>query len=165
VSRLATEGLVFTGGDSLRVSGTSWLDREWSTSLLSEDQTGWDWFSIQLDTGHDLMYFQLRGQEEGAVSFVDGALVDPAGVRLPLDPETLSVRVTDTWRSARSGATYPSGWVIEGADPALSLVLTPVLRDQELDVSVRYWEGAVDVAGEYGGRRVAGRGFVELTGY
>jgi predicted secreted hydrolase len=40
-----------------------------------------------------------------------------------------------------------------------------VLADQELDVSVRYWEGAVDVTGTRAGRTAAGVGYVELTGY
>jgi predicted secreted hydrolase len=51
--------------------------------------------------------------------------------------------------------------------PAESLVLEvePLLADQELDLSVRYWEGAVRVRGTSGGAAIEGRGYVELTGY
>jgi len=44
-----------------------------------------------------------------------------------------------------------------------------VLEDQEMDVTVRYWEGAVDVLAAGAGTPDAadpiGRGYVELTGY
>ena len=76
-----------------------------------------------------------------------------------------ALRVTDRWTSPRSGATYPSGWQIEVPRFDLTLRVTPIMRDQELPVSVRYWEGAVDVAGTKGGQPIQGRGYVELTGY
>ncbi len=55
ITRLATEGSIVRAGETLAVTGRSWLDREWSTSALAEDQVGWDWFSLQLDSGDDLM--------------------------------------------------------------------------------------------------------------
>jgi predicted secreted hydrolase len=47
----------------------------------------------------------------------------------------------------------------------LELEVAPVMADQELFTTVRYWEGAVDVEGERDGAPVTGRGYVELTGY
>jgi predicted secreted hydrolase len=44
-------------------------------------------------------------------------------------------------------------------------VVDPLVRDQEMDLAFRYWEGAVRVSGEHEGRDVSGAGFVELTGY
>ena len=41
----------------------------------------------------------------------------------------------------------------------------PALADQELDLSFRYWEGAVEIEGTLGASDVNGRGYVELTGY
>jgi predicted secreted hydrolase len=49
--------------------------------------------------------------------------------------------------------------------PVLDFTLEPLLAGQELRLSFRYWEGAVTATGSHGGRPVAGRGYVELTGY
>jgi ABC-type lipoprotein export system ATPase subunit len=42
---------------------------------------------------------------------------------------------------------------------------TPLMADQELNLSFRYWEGAVRVSGTRAGSQVTGVGYVELTGY
>ena len=46
-----------------------------------------------------------------------------------------------------------------------ALKITPSVKDQMLDVSVKYWEGAVRVEGLLRGADIKGRGYVELTGY
>jgi predicted secreted hydrolase len=73
--------------------------------------------------------------------------------------------VLDRWRSPRSGARYPSRWRLRIPSEGLDLDVTPRLADQELDVSFRYWEGAVAVEGTRRGTPVTGQGYVELTGY
>ncbi|MCP4755379.1 MAG: carotenoid 1,2-hydratase, partial [Proteobacteria bacterium] len=47
-TRIETTGRIKIGSNSHQVQGSSWLDREWSTSTLGRNQSGWDWFSIQL---------------------------------------------------------------------------------------------------------------------
>jgi predicted secreted hydrolase len=71
----------------------------------------------------------------------------------------------DQWTSPRGGTRYPGLWRIRVPSAALDVVVTPLLRDQELDLSVRYWEGAVRVSGMVDGRAVGGSGYVELVGY
>ncbi len=70
-----------------------------------------------------------------------------------------------TWRSSHTGATYPAAWTVKVPSIGLTLDIKPYLADQELDVSVRYWEGAVHFSGEHNGRAVSGNGYIELTGY
>jgi predicted secreted hydrolase len=77
----------------------------------------------------------------------------------------VKVEVLDTWKSPRSGATYPARWRLSVPSRELSLDITPALADQELPVSVRYWEGSVGLTGTHAGQPVQGRGYVELTGY
>jgi predicted secreted hydrolase len=36
------------GAAPVAVAGTAWMDREWSTSALSPDIEGWDWFALAL---------------------------------------------------------------------------------------------------------------------
>ena len=167
-TRLRAEGTVEVDGRVHRVTGLAWLDREWSTSALSEGQEGWDWFALQLSDGRDLMVYRLRGPEGSTDPLSQGVVVAPDGASRHLSRDDFRVTPTDTWTSPLDGTTYPSGWEVEVPGEGLRLRITPVLRDQELNVAVRYWEGAVDVTEldpGPGPRGVTGRGYVELTGY
>jgi predicted secreted hydrolase len=166
-TRMPAAGTLVLGVDTLAVHGSAWLDREWSTSALADGQVGWDWFALQLDDGWDLMIYQLRRADGSADQLSDGVLIDPDGRRIPLTwGSDVSMEATGTWTSPIDGAVYPSGWRIRVPSRDWDVVVTPRISDQELDVSFRYWEGAVAVegAGE-GGAPVEGRGYVELTGY
>jgi predicted secreted hydrolase len=165
LTRMATTGTVTAGGQSHAVSGLSWMDREWSTSALEGGIVGWDWFALHLDSGDDLMFYQLRTADGGASPFTKGSLTRADGSVLQLGVDDVRLTPLDTWRSPRSGAEYPSRWRIEAPEIGLSLTLEPYLKDQELPVSVVYWEGAVRIAGTQGGAPVGGSGYVELTGY
>jgi predicted secreted hydrolase len=165
LTRLATTGTVQVGDASYPVTGLSWLDREWSTSALEGDIVGWDWFALHLDSGDDLMFYQLRTADGGASPFTKGSLTGPGGVVTPLSADDVRLTALDTWESPRSGGVYPSRWRLEAPGHGLDLELTPYLRDQELPVTVVYWEGAVRIEGTQGGRPVAGDGYVEMTGY
>lgn len=164
-SRLAASGAVVVDGEQVPVSGQAWLDREWSTSALSEGQVGWDWFALQLSDGRELMVYQLRHADGSPDPMSDGVLVAADGGATALAADDFTLVPTGYWESPIDGAVYPSGWVVQVPGAAIDLTVTPVLADQELDLTFRYWEGAVDVAGSAGGVDVTGRGYVELTGY
>ncbi len=160
LTRMISNGTIQIGSTTYQVSGLTWMDREWGTSALEEGLRGWDWFALQLESGHDLMYFQLRDADNRPSNFVGGSLVLPDDTVIILGPGDVVLEPTGTWRSPRSGATYPSGWRLRLPNYGLDLVVQPALRDQELPVSIVYWEGAVTVSGS-----ASGRGYVELTGY
>lgn len=164
LTRLRTDGFVKSGPDTIQVTGASWFDREWSTSLLSPDQVGWDWFSLHLDSGDDLMLFRLR-RPDGSTAFADASLVDADGRRLPIDASGLSFEPLSTWSSPTTGVTYPVAWRVTSASPAFDLRTRALMPEQELRTRVTYWEGAVDASGSWEDRPVSGRGYVELTGY
>jgi predicted secreted hydrolase len=163
LTRMPAEGWVVSGRDTARISGSAWLDREWGTSALPEGYAGWDWYALQLEDGWDLMLYRLRRADGTAGPLSDGALVDPGGQATRLVwGEDAVVEETGTWVSPHTGTRYPSGWLLRVPSRGWRLRLEPLLRDQELDLSFRYWEGAVLVTGEQG---PSGRGYVELTGY
>ena len=164
ITRWSTEGHVEIDGRRYAVDGLSWLDREWSSSALDDGQQGWDWFALQLDDGSDLMFYNIRRQGGAQDRNSGGTFVRPDGRVTHLDRDDVRVEVTDTWDSPRGG-TYPARWTIDIDALELELDVEPVLADQELSTTVRYWEGAVDVDGDRAGRPVSGRGYVELTGY
>ncbi len=165
LTRLVTQGTVTVAGETFTVDGLSWMDHEFSTSVLSQDQVGWDWFSIQLDDGSELMVFQLRHKDGGIDPYSSGALISPDGSVSVLRREDFDLQVTDTWTSPHTGAVYPAGWRLSIAKAGLELEIMPHLADQELNVSYAYWEGAVRVSGRRDGTPLAGNGYVELTGY
>lgn len=164
VTRWSTSGAIIIDGERHEVTGTSWLDREWSTSVLGEGIRGWDWFALQLDDGRDIMYYQLRDENGEPTEFSGGVIIEPDGTKYPVPHPEATLEATGQWRSPLGGA-YPSGWRLSMPGRGVSLQIDPILRQQEVDASVRYWEGAVDVVGFIDGAPVRGVGYVELTGY
>jgi len=165
LTRMPTHGQVTVEGRTHEVTGESWMDREWSTAALGEDSVGWDWFSLQLSDGSELMYYQLRHRDGTVDLFTSGTFVPAQGEPVHLSREDVRLDVLGTWKSPRSGVEYPARWRLAVPSQGLSLDVTPALADQELPVSVRYWEGAVSVSGTHDGQTVRGQGYVELTGY
>lgn len=168
LTRLTAEGTVRFEGITHEVSGLAWMDHEFGSSILLPDQAGWDWLSVQLDDGSELMLFYLRNKD-GSRDKIFGTLVPRTGSPIDLDRYPVVVTATGTWKSPRTGATYPSRWEIRIPDLDVELSVKPALSDQELSsdksTSIVYWEGSVDVKGSRKGRAVSGRGYVELTGY
>lgn len=165
LTRLPGTGRIRVGDEEFEVQGLVWMDREWSTSALGDDQVGWDWFSLQLSDGRELMYYQLRRRDGRPDPHSAGTLVDGRGGTRRIDSSQVDLTVNDHWKSGRDGSVYPGRWRLRLADAELDLEIVPRLADQEMNLSVRYWEGAVAVTGVSGGRPVSGSGYVELTGY
>jgi predicted secreted hydrolase len=168
-TRMPTAGTVSIAGRAYEVEGTSWMDREFSSSALDAELAGWDWFSLKLDSGHELMLYQLRRQGGGTSPYSSGTRVEPGGAARHLAREEFSIVLTDTWTSPNSQITYPSGWLIELPGEGARLEIVPEFEAQELydlrSISGAYWEGSVRVTGTFAGRRILGRGYVELVGY
>jgi predicted secreted hydrolase len=164
-TRLGTTGTVQHGDDSYDVSGYSWKDHEWSTSALGEDQVGWDWVALQLSNNYEIMFYGLRDAAGIWSGFTNGVLVGPDGEKESLQAEDVRISVLDWWESPHSDARYPSGWQFDIPEKDIELTVVPLVKDQEMNVSVRYWEGAVSIKGIYAAQSVDGYGYVELTGY
>ena len=147
----------------MAVTGTAWLDHEWSTSVLDAAASGWDWAGINLADGGALMAFQIRDRS-GAKLWAHAALRDAAGHTTAFGPEQVEFMPQRRWRSPHTGASYPVATAIRTG--ATTWQLSPLQDDSELDsrqsTGAVYWEGAVEVSRD--GRRV-GHGYLELTGY
>jgi predicted secreted hydrolase len=165
--RLRADGFVRVDGVRYPVSGLAWKDHEFSSSVLDEDQVGWDWFSLQFEDGTALMLFQLRerGGETSASS--SGTFIIEQGVTQPVRKTDFEITVLDEWRSPHTGGVYPAAWEIRLNEPDCLLEIHPWMADQEIHFpAVTYWEGAVRFEGICdNGAPVRGNGYVELTGY
>jgi len=168
-TRLALEGDLTIGGETAHFHGSAWMDREFGTWAPTENQKGWDWFSVQLDDNSEVMCYQLRNGKNEPSSFSSGTVIDPAGSYDVLTSGDFSIDPLGKWKSAVSGAEYPSGWKLRMPDRKIDLEITPTMLDQELDTRgttmIVYWEGSCRVKGTIDGRDVTGRAYVELVGY
>jgi predicted secreted hydrolase len=160
--QLAVSGTLDIGRRRQRVRGRAWLDHEWSSALMPDGATGWDWLGLNLDDGGALMVFRMR-DGEGRAMWAAATLREASGER-QFVPADIEFTVLRTWLSARTGGRYPVAQTIRVGDRRFAL--QPLMDDQELDSRASsgaiYWEGAVS-ASEAG--RPVGRGYLELTGY
>ena len=164
--RLRAEGVVEIDGTKYPVSGMAWKDHEFSTSVLDDNQIGWDWFSLQFEDGSALMLFQLRERAGGISDASSGTYISPGGAPQPFQKTDFAIQVLEEWRSPHTKGLYPSAWKIHLHEPACELEVHPWMADQEIHFpAVTYWEGAVHVEGTCKGNPVRGNGYVELTGY
>ena len=161
--QLRVSGSVMESGRRSEVSGSAWLDHEWSSSYMEAGAVGWDWTGINLEDGGALMAFRMRDAKGGKV-WAGGTHRDAAGARRAYGPGEVDLVPLREWRSARTGATYPVAWRVRAG--ALEITLEPLMDDQESDsrasVGTVYWEGAVRALRD---GKVIGRGYLELTGY
>ncbi len=164
-TRMVTEGQLTLNGQTLSVIGESWFDHEWSTSGLGQNVIGWNWFSLQLDDGRDLMFYQFRMADGSIGPLTAGTLVEVDGSTRYLTVGDVQIVSSGSWRSAETEAEYPARWQVSIPSAQIELSLEPYVADQEMNVSSIYWEGAVKLSGTSNGASVLGNGFVELTGY
>jgi len=169
LTRLRTSGRLTVAGESFEVNGLSWMDHEFGTSFLEAEQAGWDWFSIQLEDGRDLMLFQIRRSDGSIDSHSSGTLIDADGRATHIAREDLKLTPGNAWRSSESAATYPTAWTIELPTYKLTMKVRAAFNDQELrtteSTGVIYWEGSVLIEGTSANQPIRGRGYLEMTGY
>jgi predicted secreted hydrolase len=160
---LQVAGEVARGGRTQAVTGTAWLDHEWSSQVLDAGATGWDWTGINLDDGGALMAFRIRSKAGGTL-WSHATWRDGAGRITQYGPDAVRFTPQTRWTSPRTNAVYPVATLLQTGD--VTWQLQPLQPDQELDsrrsTGAVYWEGAVRALRN---GRPAGRGYLELTGY
>ncbi len=164
MTRMKTSGRLRVDGEELDVEGLSWMDHEFGSSVLEKDQIGWDWFSIHLDDGRDLMLFQIRRADGSIDSHSSGTLVGTDGHSAQLAVGDFSLVPVEVWSSADTGANYPVSWRVLALRYGIELTVKAAFNNQELQTKegagVSYWEGGINVTGSH-----TGRGYLEMTGY
>ena len=172
IPHLRVQGEIAVAGRALRVTGTAWFDHEWSSTLLDEQATGWDWMGINLTDGGALTAFRIRDVQgnsrwssatrRGTSSDSCSGSTSTSGAARNDQSVWKELR---RWRSSRTGISYPVEWRV--AIGSCEVILRPLFDDQESDsrasTGTIYWEGAVQAFDPQG--RLLGRGYLELTGY
>lgn len=160
---LRVSGTASRGGIRQAVTGSAWLDHEWSSSYLPEQASGWDWIGINLADGGALMAFRMRDRHGGAF-WAGGTHRRADGKAEMYGQKDVIFAPRREWRSPRTGTAYPVSWMVRAG--AIEITIEPLMDDQEHDTrrttGAIYWEGAVRA---YRGGVEVGRGYLELTGY
>lgn len=169
-TRLKADGTLSWGGSSLEVEGLAWMDHEFSSSQLTGDQAGWDWASIHLDDGRDLMVYRMRLLDGSTDTHSRIAWVDKQGGLVQAGPAAFDWVAMDHWISPKTGGRYPVRSRLHATHPLTGLLevfeFEPLAVHQEMVGTlggVSYWEGACRVLD--GSGREVGRAYVELAGY
>ncbi|CAI8946110.1 MULTISPECIES: lipocalin-like domain-containing protein [Pseudomonas] len=149
-------GTLQIDGQTYTVSGPAWLDREWSSQPLTASQTGWDWFSLHLDSGEHIMLYRMR-QKDGA-PYLTGTWIAADGQVQTLRSEQIKFVPQDTAKVA--GRAIPVRWTISIPDKHLDISLSALNPNAWMNLRIPYWEGPVRISGSHGGR-----GYLEMTGY
>lgn len=170
-TRLPVQGNLTLDGQLIPVSGSAWLDQEWSTSVLSDGQVGWDWFAVQLDDGRDLMVFRLRREDSSRDPYDHGVLVAPDGTSQVLRAADFELGVLRYWQDD-ANICWPVGWslrLLNQGEVTEQFELEAAIDDQRMTTAVRYWEGLATVRqpgpNSSNDKLALGRGYMELTGY
>lgn len=143
-------------GRSIQVTGSAWMDREWSSQPLSGEQAGWEWFSLHLDSGEKLMVFRLRGKDE--THFHSGTWIGSGGEAAPLTSSDISME--SLAERTVAGRLLPTQWRVRVASHALDVTTQPLNPSAWMATVFPYWEGPIRFAGSHGGT-----GYLEMTGY
>lgn len=143
-------------GKTYQVSGPAWLDREWSSQPLTANQTGWDWFSLHLDSGEQVMLYRMRNKL--GEPYLTGTWIDAQGQTQPLHADDIRLTPQDTAKVA--GRQMPVRWSIKIPGKHLDITLDALNPNAWMDLRIPYWEGPVQLSGSH-----AGQGYLEMTGY
>jgi predicted secreted hydrolase len=166
LTRLESEGRLVIEGRAVAVKGWSWFDQEWATNQLTEDQTGWDWLSLQFEDGTELMLFQIRLKDGGRDPYSHGTWIDAKGASTAVKNEDFELFPGRTWRSEDTGGDYPVEWTVRIPKLDLEVTVKAALDEQELVLRpISYWEGSVRAVGTRGGQAIGAGGYLEMTGY
>jgi predicted secreted hydrolase len=168
-TRLGAAGTLSLAGRQYAVRGLAWMDHEFSTDSMGPDQAGWDWMSIQLDSGEDLMLYRMRRKDGSADPVSSGTLVDRQGKVQQLSWRDIVMDPGEPWLSPHTGGRYPLRWEVAIPRLRLELECRAAFADQEIvsqrELSPTYWEGAVTYQGRVGNQETGGVGYLEMTGY
>ncbi len=170
ITRLEGKGTIRIKDKKYKIENASaWMDHEFSSSQLEKDLPGWDWFALQLDNNEELLVYQVRNEDGLPNTYSAGTWIYSDGVKRNLNQNEFQIYPLESWKSEKTGITYPSTWQISIPSEGLHCIVTPTVKEQEMittkSTGITYWEGRCKVEGRIRGKKIKGNAYAELVGY
>ena len=160
LTNLKTGGKIRIKGKWIAVTGKSWMDHQWANTKYTKDK--WSWFSVQLDDDRELVCYEY---DDLKVKSRLAGICNADGSTEHFQEMELSP-IGRSWTSKKTKATYPLDWRIRIPEKQIDLTVKPLINTQEVIFgTINYWEGPILVTGKFEGKKVKGKGFMELVGY
>ena len=128
-TRMKITGTLDIAGTQERVIGIAWFDHQWGDFLPAK--LSWDWFSIQLDNGMDLMLYQLRDKQGNPVRY--STTISKDGVTEILDITEFTLTPGQKWHSKQTGNNYPVVWNLKIPGKNIDLNIHSIIKNSEVD--------------------------------
>ena len=167
-SRIDVAGTIRVHGLQEQVTGQAWIDHQWGDFLPQDQDVSWEWFSIQLDDGREIMVADLWLDGELQGSYSGGLNLYNEDCSLEL-LEDYTITPLDTWADPDSDRTFATQWEIEEPTRDIHLIVTAEFDNQVMRLTPgfvftpTFWEGSCWVSGTIDGQAVSGRCYAELT--
>ena len=155
---IQVQGSIDTGTNKVKVAGKGWFDHEWTSQLLGENASGWDWFSIHFDSGEKLMAFRMRLTD--TADFFTATWITSNGNTETLASETFVLEPIHFEYAEQQDKNYPTGWQLAIPHKGVDVQINAQKKAQWNTGRFSYYEGAINISGSH-----PGVGFMELTGY
>ena len=167
LTRLQAQGTITIDGETLPVSGVTWMDHEYGAFAAAGKPVKWILQDMQLDNGVSISNFSLTEPQLGV------ATKSIATVQYPNSP-TIWVSTTTTpgkpWTSPVTGKTYFMELQVEIKRglipwwPDASLTVASLIDSQEFPLTNgSIYEGVAGVSGTFNGEAVSGTAWNEQT--
>ena len=157
-TRMTALGTIKIGNTTEKVTGISWFDHQWGD--FSVGFLTWEWFSLQLNDGMDVMIYQLRDKKTKEPILYIGSISQNGNAETLLAAD-FNVVPRKKWISNKSNIVYPTEWAIDIPSKNINLTVKSINENNEFDAMLTtyniYWEGAIKVQGSH-----TGLGFMEL---
>jgi predicted secreted hydrolase len=159
-TNMKVEGTINLKGKDIEVEGKAWMDHQWANAVYKKDK--WTWFSFQLDNETEIMCVEYD-TERGIDILID--IIDKNGNQKQYKKAILNP-VGKFWKSEKTKAEYPLSWNIEIEEANIVVEAKALMKDQEMIFGqINYWEGPMEVIATIDGKKIKGKGFMELVGY
>lgn len=160
LTNMSAKGELYIKGKKISVKGKAWMDHQWANAVYKKDK--WTWFSFQLDNDMEIMCVEYEGSMKTDI-LID--IIDKNGVQKQYKKAKLNTN-GKFWKSKKSNATYPLSWKIEIQKANITIYAEAIIKNQEMIFGqINYWEGPIKVMAVINGKKIKGKGFMELVGY
>lgn len=160
---MKVSGSININGKEIEVYGKAWMDHQWANTSYKGKSDKWTWFSFHLDNGTEIMCVEYDSLAIGTDILID--IIDKHEYQTQYRKAKISP-LYRFWKSKKTKAKYPLYFEIEIPEANIMIKTEAEVKEQEMIFGqINYWEGPMKVEAFIDGKKVKGKGYMELVGY